>query len=154
MTVVWLAIDIIHSGVKEKKIPHPIDHRELFEMHKEYCSPFSCHMMEIIIEKLMLKHSAFKTVHAQMVTYNRDMGEFRRKTRLDQFCQAIPFPDNCTHSPFIESEAYEFPWPTPITLQDVEEFRKQLAVPIDLRILAVLLNMLTHSRLASFNGVP
>lgn len=128
-------------------IPYYDNYWTLFETYKDYCNPFSYHILDQLIQKFMPNHATFKTVHAEMAVYKKRMEEFRKQTPLDLFCKTLNSSKaNVCSLPEIESIAREYQWPMTVTLQDVEDFRNRFSLLIHFETLTVQLNLLKLTR--------
>ena len=131
MTVVYFLTSILsvdeHKKYLEEK--HKVlrrceDHLELFgELHSHwnYLSP---DLLDQLIEELILKDGAFESVGGEMAEYKREIHEFRKRTTLKLFCLVDPYTEE-NPPPDFKKMVTEHKWPSTITLEDVEEFRKK-----------------------------
>ena len=111
------------------------DHHELFgtmNFHWNYQNP---HLLDHLIREFDLEG-----VKGEMKTYKDDLHQFRKNTPLKLFCQS--HRKKCVKPPsnFYEVVA-EFDWPDDITLDVVEEFRKEYAEYYSLHRCAMMLNV-------------
>ena len=82
----------------------------------------------------------------EMDTYKKDLQQFRQKTPLALFCQAQK-KRRIKLSPEFEEVVAEFDWQDDVTLEAVEEFRREYAWDYNLRKFAM---MLAQARPGSF----
>ena len=116
------------------------DHLELFGSLNFYWNYLAYDLLDYLIRELAKKHDFFLTVAVEMSMYKKDLHEFRKRTKLVQFCQADPNPLDEDPPPGFRKMVVKFDWPQTKTLEDVENFRRQYARCYDLQTCAMMLN--------------
>ena len=130
MTVVYMLTTILSVDEHKEflKKQHKVlrkcdDHWELFGELNLYWNPFTCDLLDELIEELVEKNEEFESIASEMAAYKEHMQEFRKCTALKLFCLAVPHT-NDKPPPGYRKMVTKHNWPDTITLEDVEEFRK------------------------------
>ena len=117
------------------------DHNELFGTLNPYVNYLSYHLLDYLVDEFDLK-----AIKDEMETYKKDLKRFREKTPLKLFCGTQTKRYIKLSSDFREVVAI-FKWPDDVTLEVVEQFRREYACHYSLRECAM---MLAQARPCSF----
>ena len=99
---------------------------------------FSMNYLSYQLLEYLAKEFHLREVSVQMEVYKSDLQQFRMKTPLALFCQTLK-KKRITLSPEFQEMVAEFDWPENVTLEDVEQFRKEYAFHYDLREFAMMI---------------
>ena len=114
-------------------------HLKLFIMLNFYWNYLSCDLFHQLIKELTWKDKSFESIAGKMVVYIKDLQEFRKRTTLKLFCQAVPYT-NKDPPPGFRKMVNTHKWPDTITLEHVENFRKRFINTFNLQQCAMIVN--------------
>ena len=101
------------------------DHWELFTLLNFHWNYLSYDMLDQLIDELTVRDSSFEAIAGEMVVYKKELLEFRKRTSLKLFCQAVPHSKEDPPAGF-RKMVTSHKWPGTITLEVVEEFTEKL----------------------------
>ena len=147
ITVVYMLLSAVrtkeHKRVleeKEKSLSKSVDHLELFEQLDPHWNYLSYDLLDMLLEKVTMTNSSFQHIRNEMDIYKNDLRNFRERTELNLFCQALPH-EEYDHSLEFRKLVLAHQWPKTITLEDVELFRVHvLEQSYTLQRLALMVN--------------
>ena len=132
----------IHKAyLKEKRedLENCKSHLKLFIMLNFYWNYLSYDLFHQLIKELTWKDKSFESIAGEMVVYIKDLQEFRKRTTLKIFCQAVLYT-NKDPPPGFKKMVTTHKWPNTITLEHVENFRKRFMNTFNLQECAMIVN--------------
>ena len=123
------------------------DHTKLFKQLDYYWDYLSCDLLALVIRKLSHHNSSFVSIDDNITVYKKDLLEFRRNTTLVFFCQAVRVEDHDIPQE-LWKKVVEYPWHKPVTLEDVEMFRKCNTLSYKLQTLAMMVNCVLSNKVS------
>ena len=95
-----------------------------------------------LIEVLTRHNKQFKPIYGDIVSYKKDVEEFRKSTFLKVFCavQLEPLTGKNDPPPGFKAMVVQFNWAKDVTLEEVERFRRRSATSYRLNDCAMMVN--------------
>ena len=117
-------------------------HWLLFGKLNSYWNYLAYDVLYQLIKVLSYKYKQFKSIHGDIVAYEKDLEEFRKCTLLKVFCevQLEPLSGKNDPPPGFKAMVVQFKWAKDVTLEEVERFRRRYAGAYNLEKCAMIVN--------------